>query len=123
MLVKIEVELLSYGMVLFHNFSSQTTDLSFSSIVQPAIIKDELHVIHEVLNARILVLLQLCLDCREVHRVLYNVWIVFDFELLVINGVSEDVSFLVPLERCQQSLGCFLPLVENRSTLRNLRNT
>jgi len=123
MLVKIEVELLSYGMVLFHNFHSQATDFSFSAIVEPAIIKDELHVVHEVLDARIFVLLQLCLDCREIHWVLYNVRIVFDFELLVINGVSEDVSFLVPLERRQQSLSSLLPLVENGSTFRNLGNT
>ncbi len=114
--------MLSNRLVFLHDLHAQTTHLSFSPIVQPAIIKDKLHVVHEVLNASILVLLQLCLDRGEVHRVLDNHRVVINLELLVVDWVGEDVRFLVSLQCSQESLGSFLPLVENWRALRNLRD-
>lgn len=106
-------------MVLLHDFHAQSTHLSFGAIVQPAIIKDQFHVVHEVLNASILVFFKLCLDCGKVHRVFHNHRIVINLEFLVIDRVSENVCLLVPLKSGQEPLRGFLPLVKNWCALGN----
>ena len=100
LLIEAEVKLLSDSPILFSNFYAQTPYITICSIVEPAIVENELHVIHEVLDPRVLVFLKLRLDSLEVHRVLHDRWVVWDPELLIIDWVREDVGFLVALQRC-----------------------
>ena len=77
-LVKIEVQLLGDRGVVLLDSDTDLADVTLRAVVKLAIIEDELHVIHEVLNALILVLPQLCFDGREVHWVLHDVGVVGD---------------------------------------------
>ena len=61
--VKIEVQLFSDRIVVFLDTNTDLADVALSPIVELAIIEDELHIIHEVLDALILVLPQLCFYC------------------------------------------------------------
>ena len=115
-LVKIEVQLLGdRGIVLLYS-DTDLSDVTLRAVVKLAIIEDKLHVIHEVLDALILVLPQLCFDGRKVHWVLHDVGVVGDLQLDVVHGVLEDVGLGVPQEVLHHALGCLLPLVENGST-------
>lgn len=59
--------------------------------------EDKLHVLHELLDALVLLLLQLTLDSREVHRVLHHRQIVEDAEGYRVDWIGEDVGLLVAL--------------------------
>ena len=60
--IEVEVELLCDRVIFLLDFDSNLANLVLCSVVDAAIIKHEFHVIHEVLNALILVILQLLLD-------------------------------------------------------------
>ena len=76
--------------------------------------KDQLHVRHEILDIFILMVLQLVLNSRKVHRVLDNVRIVGDAQRHMVHWIAENVRLLVPLKRLEDPLGGLLPLVEDR---------
>jgi hypothetical protein len=61
-IVKIEVELLGDGGIVLLDSDTDLADITLCAVVKLAIIEDELHVIHEVLDSLILVLPQLCFD-------------------------------------------------------------
>ena len=84
-------------MVLLTDFYTHATHLCFSSIVEPAIIKDQLHVLHEVLNSRILVIFQLGFDGLEVHWIFYDHGVVGDFKVDIVDWLSEYLRLLIPL--------------------------
>ena len=121
MLVKVKVELLGDLEVLLVHAHADLPDLALGPVVDPAIIEHELHVRHKVLNALILLLLQLRLDCAEVHRVFDQVWVVWDLQRDVVDRIRKDVSFLVLLEHYEHALGRLFPLVKDGGTLGNLR--
>ena len=77
--------------------------------------KDQLHVRHEILDIFILMVLQLVLNSRKVHRVLDNVRIVGDAQRHMVHWIAENVRLLVPLERLEDALGGLLPLIEDGS--------
>ena len=60
--IEVEVELLCDRVILVLNVNSNLANLALCTIVDAAIIKHEFHVVHEVLNALILVILKLLLD-------------------------------------------------------------
>ena len=96
-LVKIEVELVSNRVILLADLNAHATDLSFSSVVQSAVIEDELHVLHEVLDSRILVFFQLSFNGLEVHWVFDDHWVVWDLQIDIVDWLFEDLRLLVPL--------------------------
>lgn len=99
LLVEAEVQLFSDGSIFFRNFDTKSADITLGPIVQPAVVENELHVVHEVLDPLILVFLKLRFDGLEVHRILHDRWVVNNPEFLVIDWVSEDVRLLVALKR------------------------
>ena len=100
-LVKIEVELLSNCVVFLLDLDAEPANVTFCSIVESTVVEDKLHIIHEVLDTRILVFLQLLADRLKVHGVLHDVWVVGDAQLFPIYRVREDVRFLVSLQSGQ----------------------
>ena len=120
--IKVKVELLSNLVILLLDRDSNLANVTLCAIVDAAIIEDELHVLHKLLDALVLVLLKLCLDSGEVHRVLHHEWVVKNAQLLIVHRISKDVGLLVPLEQHEHSLGGPLPLVENRGAFRHLRH-
>ena len=88
-------------MVLLLDLDAEPANVTFCSIVESTVVEDELHIIHEVLDTRILVFLQFLSDGLKVHGVLHNVWIVRDAQLFPVYRVREDVSFLVSLQSGQ----------------------
>ena len=81
--------------------------------------EDQLHVRHEVLNIFILMVLQLVLNSRKVHRILDNVRVIGDSQRDIVHWVAENVRLLVPLESLEDSLGGLLPLVEDWCAFRH----
>jgi hypothetical protein len=118
-LIKVEVELFCNLVVLLLHAHSDLADLGCRPVVQLAIIEDKFHILHEVANPLILLLLQLRLDCVEVHRVLHEGWVVQDLQRDVVDRVGENVRFLIFLESGKHALGSLLPLVEDWRTLRD----
>ena len=100
-LVKIEVELLSNCVVFLLDLDAEPANVTFCPIVESTVVEDKLHIIHEVLDTRILVFLQLLSDGLKVHGVLHDVWVVGDAQLFPVYRVREDVSFLVSLQSGQ----------------------
>ena len=88
-------------MVLLLDFEAEPTNIALCAIVEPTVVENELHVVHEVLNARIFVFLQLLANRLKVHGILYNVGVVGDAQLLPIDRVCENVSLLISLQSCQ----------------------
>lgn len=82
--------------------------------------EDQLHVRHEVLNIFILMVLQLVLNSRKVHRILDNVRVIGDSQRDIVHWVAENVRLLVPLESLEDSLGGLLPLVEDWGSVGHL---
>ena len=95
--IEVKVELLGSLMILFLNLDSDLAYIAFRTIIDAAIIKYELHVIHELVNALVLVFLELLLDRGEVHRVLNHVRVVWDVQRNIVNWVCKNVSLLVAL--------------------------
>ena len=81
--IKIEVQLLDHIIVLLLDGETNLAHIRLRPIVEPTIIENKLHVVHEVLNALVLVLSQLSFNGGEVHRILYDVGVVRDLQLLV----------------------------------------
>ena len=109
-------------MVLLLNRYTNLANVALSTIVDPTIIKDELHVLHEFLDALILVLLQFGLDRGKVHRVLHHQGVVRDVQLDIVDGVGENVRLLIPLQCREHSLRGLLPLVEYGGALGHFGN-
>ena len=120
--IKVKVELLSDLVILLLDRDSNLANITLCAIVDAAIIEDELHVLHKLLDALVLVLLKLCLDSGEVHRVLHHEWVVKNAQLLIVHRIGKDVGLLVPLEQHEHSLSGPLPLIENWSAFRHLRH-
>ena len=120
--IEVKVELLGDSVILFLDFNADLADFVFSAIVDAAIIKYELHVIHEVLNALILVILQLLLNRGEIHWVLDQQRIVRDVQFLIVDWVRKNVSLLVALDHGKHPLSGLFPLVENWGVVGNLRH-
>lgn len=120
--IEVEVELLCESMILFLDFNTDLADFALCAIVDAAIIKYKLHVLHEILNAPILVIPQLLLNRGEVHRVFDQLRIVRDVQFLIVDWVGKYVSLLVALNHSEHPLSGFLPLIENWSVIRHLRH-
>ena len=121
-LVKVEVELLGDLVILLLDLHSYLADVALRAVVDATIIKDELHVLHELLNALILVILQLVLNRGEVHRILHHLGVVGDVELLPVDRIRKDVGLLIALYHGEHTLSGLFPLVENGRALRHLRH-
>jgi len=99
------------------------TDLAhfrLCAVVEAAVVEDEFHVLHELLDALILLLLQLTLYSREVHRVLHYSQIVDDAKGDIIDRIGKDICLLIALQGGEHPRRGLLPLVEDWSALRNL---
>jgi hypothetical protein len=84
--------------ILFLDLNADQANVAFRSVVHSTIIKDKLHVLHELLNALVLVLLEFCLNRGEVHRVLHHLGVVEDVQLLPVDRIGKNVSLLVALD-------------------------
>ena len=71
MFIKIEIELLREALVLLVNLYTDEAHLTLHAVIEPAVVEHKLHVLHELLNALVLMVLQLALNRREVHWVLH----------------------------------------------------
>ena len=120
--IEVKVELLRNRGILLMNRDSNLAHIAFCAIVDAAIIKYELHVLHEFIDALVLVLLKLRFDRREVHRVLHHRRVVQDVQRLIVDRVRKDVRLLVTLEHCEHSLRGLLPLVKDWSAFRHFRH-
>lgn len=60
------------------------------AVVELAVVKNKFHVFHELVDAPIALFLQLSLYRTKVHRLLHNVVVVGDVELLYVNWLRED---------------------------------
>ena len=60
--IKIEVELLSQALVLLMYLNADHAYFCLGAIIEATIVEDELHVLHELLNALVLLFFQLTLD-------------------------------------------------------------
>lgn len=95
--IEVKVELLGNRVILLLNLDSDLAHVALSAIIDAAIIKYELHVLHELVDALVLVFLELRLDRSEVHRVLNHDRVVRDVQRDIVDGVRENVSLLVAL--------------------------
>ena len=117
--VKIKIELLSQAKVFLFNFDTDAANGGLCAVIQPTIIENELHVRHKILNALILVLLELLLDEREAHGIFDDGIVVWDVQSDRINRVGEDVGSLVLEQSGEHALGSFLPLIVDWGTFGN----
>ena len=92
--VEIEVELLHKADVLFLKTRSDLAHLALVTIVEPAVVKYKLHVIHIFLQFTVLVLFQLGRDGAEIHRFLDDIVVIWNAEGLDIDwlGEAEDAD-------------------------------
>ena len=97
-LIKFEVQLLGNVPILLMHLHADAPNFTLCSIVHLAIIENKLHIIHEVLDAFILMLLQFCADSRKVHWVCHDCRVIENVQLFVVDGIGEDVCFLVASE-------------------------
>jgi hypothetical protein len=84
--------LLNEAAILIMDLLTHLADTSVLSVVELAVVKNELNVLHELINAVVPLLLQLSFYCSKIHRLLYNCRVVRDVELLVINRFLKDPS-------------------------------
>ena len=121
-LIKIEVQLLGNVLILWMHLHADAPNFTLCAIVQFAIIEDKLHIVHEVLDSLILMLLQFCADSWKVHWICHNGWVVENVQLDVVDRIGEDVCFLVAGEGHQHAWGSLLPLIHDWSTFWDLRH-
>ena len=101
---------------------SDLTDLALSPIVELTIVENQLHIVNELLDLGILMLLDLSLDGAEVHWILHDLMIVRNLKSLHIHSIMEYVRLGIPLQQLDYSLGGSLPLVKYGVTLLDFRN-
>lgn len=70
-------------------------NLAALPVVLNTVLKDKVEIVEEVLKFEVLILLQLVFNCPKVHRVLDDVEVVRDVELLGINRLVEDPGLVV----------------------------
>ena len=54
---------------------------------------------------------QLLLNCTKVHRILHHAWVIGDLQFYIVDGICENVSFLVTVQSCKHALSRFFPLI------------
>lgn len=84
-------------MVLLLHCDAYLSDITFCPVVKSAIVKYELHIIHEVLYALIFMLSKLALDCAKVHWILDYIGVVGDLKFHEVHWICKNVSFLVTM--------------------------
>lgn len=97
-------------------------DLAALSIVLNAVLKYKVEIVKEVLEFKILVLLQLALDGAKVHGVLDDIKVVRDVELLWIYRLVEDPCLVVLPKAVEETFSRFFPAITDWSLLRNFLN-
>ena len=93
--IKIEVELFSQALVLLVYLYANKADLALDTIVEAAVVKDQFHVLHELLNLLILMFLQLTPNSLKIHRVFHHLWIIRNVQTLNINWKGKNACFLI----------------------------
>ena len=91
-LVEVEVKLLCNRQVFLLDFDADLAHVCLRAIVEATIIKDKLHVVHEVLDLLIFVLLQFSSYRLEVHWVLNDSWVVRNIQCLVVDRHGKDLG-------------------------------
>ena len=104
------------------NRDTNLANFALNTIVELAVVKHQLHIVHEVLDARVLVLLKLCLDGGEIHWVLDKQRVVGDSQLHIVDGLSKNVRLRIALKICQHSLCSLFPLIKDGSAVRHFWN-
>ena len=54
---------------------------------------------------------QLLLNCTKVHWILHHAWVIGDLQFYIVDGICENVSFLVTVQSCKHALSRFFPLI------------
>ena len=120
--VKIKVQLFSNCVVLLLHLDANLAYVTLCSIVQPAVVKYELHILHEILYTLILMFSELSFDRTKVHGILHDIGVVRDLELLPVDRIRKNICLLIAIESGEHALSCLLPLVVDWSRLGNLRH-
>lgn len=68
--VVVHEELMVKSVELFAYTSAHDAHLAIFSIVLDAVLKNEVHIVQEILELQVLIRIQLLFDCAEVHRLL-----------------------------------------------------
>lgn len=93
--IEVHAELEVLLAVLFSHTLAHDANLWVFAIVEEAVVEHEVDVIEELLAAQVLIRLQLLSDQAEVHRLLDDVKVVGDVQLLGIHCLVEDPSLIV----------------------------
>ena len=96
--VEAEVKLVDETHVLFLNARANLTDFTFDAIVKSAIIEDQIHILHELLQFAVLAFFQLRFNGTKVHRLFHNGVVIRDAESFDIYWLSKYVGLRVSLQ-------------------------
>ena len=96
--VKIKVQLFSNCVVLLLHLDANLAYVTLCSIVQPTVVKYELHILHEFLYTLILMFSELSFDRTKVHGILHDIGVVRDLELLPVDRIRKNICLLIAIE-------------------------
>jgi hypothetical protein len=68
--VEVHEELMVKSVELLPDTSAHDAHLAIFSIVLDAILKNEVHIVQEILELQVLIRIQLLFDCAKIHRLL-----------------------------------------------------
>ena len=120
--VEAEVKLVDETHVLLLNARANLSNFTFDAIVKSAVVEDQIHILHELLQLAVLAFLKLSFNGTKVHRLLHNGVVIRDAESFDIYWLCKDVGLRVSLQSLHQSLSSFFPLIENWRSLGNVWN-
>ena len=109
-------------MKLLLNHQPNLANLTLSAIIKFTIIEHQLHVIDELLNLRIFLVLDIGPYRAKVHGIFNYLMIVWNLQRLHIDCLTENVGLGVLKYVGDDSEGCLLPLIKDRGTLRHFRH-
>lgn len=98
-------------------FLAEHTRLRVRAVVPQTIAEDEYYIVQKLLYFLILVLLQLLFYRGEVHRLLDDLEVVGDLELLGVHGLVEDPGGRHFRHALDHSGGGLLPVIEDCAEL------
>lgn len=76
------------------HFEADLADIALVAIVEHAVGEHQQHVLHELLRVVVDIVQEFLADCPEVHRVLDDVEVIVDVELLRVHRLVEEVRAL-----------------------------
>ena len=91
------------------NMLTHLPHMTILSIVHKAIPKRKLHIIKELLQMLIFMRYQIIPYRSKIHRILYDIEVIVDLQLLRVDWLMENARLVHLPQRIEESSRCFVP--------------